>query len=430
MLPADSQTFEIRQGISEMLSVSEALNLVLQDAKPGPAEPILLADCLSRVIAQDLLVTSDSPLFDKALMDGFAVCVRDRVSSSAAAGSSSQTFPIAETITAGCLPGVRLHLGLASRIMTGAQLPLGCNCVVPIEQVQFHEQQPETVTIPTSAMSPEANIMRRGAAARAGSVLLRAGTRLQPQHIAALAEFGIGTLSVHRRPSMAVLATGDELIAIDQPLEPGKIRNSNEPMLLAQGSVSGAVPISLGIARDDVRQLRQAIELGLQHDFFLLTGGVSAGLLDLVPQQLREAGVQQVFHGVHMKPGKPLWFGTRVHKSRCLVFGLPGNPVSSLACFELFVRPAIQVFCGLSPASSTQAVLSDPVQIKGDRPVYQPVFVSIDDRQVNARPVPWSSSSDLRATVEANGMALLQPEHGPYRSGESVEVWLWGDQRI
>ena len=415
-----------------MLSVPDAVAAILAQVQAGPSEARRLPECLARVLAEDLSAPHDSPPFDKAQMDGFAVRVGAVDHSNPNAALATITLPIAETITAGRIPAVAIHEGIASRIMTGAILPHGCNCVVPIERTQFDEQRPDSVTIAKSEMSPEANIMRQGTAAKTGSTLLRAGIRIQPQHIAAMAEFGIGTVPVVRQPHVAVLATGNELMEVEQSLEPGRIRNSNEPMLVAQVSASGAVPVPLGIARDNESELRASIERGLQNDVFLLTGGVSAGLLDLVPAQLGEAGVQQIFHGVHMKPGKPLWFGMREHGNRrCLVFGLPGNPVSSLVCFELFVRPAIQMLSGIKPgASPANAILTDTISVKGNRPVYQPVAVSISYGRLVARPVKWSSSSDLRATVEANGMALLHSKHGAYAAGDIVEIWLWGDQRL
>lgn len=171
------------------------------------------------------------------------------------------------------------------------------------------------------------------------------GTQLQPQQIAALAEFGEACVPVFRQPTVAVLATGDELIPFNEPLRLGAIRNSNEPMLAAQAATCNAIPVSLGVARDNIEELSLRIQQGLQHDVLLLSGGVSAGTLDLVPQQLATVGVEQIFHGVNMKPGKPLWFGIRRMESRTtLVFGLPGNPVSSLVCFELFVRPCLVKF--------------------------------------------------------------------------------------
>lgn len=412
-----------------MLSVTEALNLVLRRAQKGAVERISLMGALNRSLAEDLVATQDSPPFDKSLMDGFAVAAR---SSAAGADESDVNLPVVETITAGCLPTARIHGGNASRIMTGAPLPAGCDCVVPIEQTQFDDRSPDTVRIPLSAMRPESNLMRQGTAARAGSRLLAPGTRLQPQHIAALAEFGICIVPVHSTPTVAVLATGDELMSFDQSLQPGRIRNSNEPMLLAQVTACDAIAVSLGIARDNDEELLARIQLGLQQDVLLLTGGVSVGLLDLVPKQLARAGVQEIFHGVNMKPGKPLWFGTlEADGRRCLVFGLPGNPVSSLACFELFVRPALNQLSGYSHATrELSAVLTESISVKGNRPTYHPAIISVVDGRLTATPVPWSGSSDLRATVEANGMALLNPDHGTYTAGQPVAVWLWGNGRI
>ena len=415
-----------------MLSVSDALDMILLHVHSGSQESVSLTHSLSRVLAADLAVPSDSPPFDKALMDGFAVHSESVVKSSSDVHAETRTFRVVEVIAAGTTPSIPLGNGLASRIMTGAPLPDGCDCVVPIEQTMFDESAPESVTIPGGCIFPESNLMRCGTAARAGSKLLATGTRIQPQQIAALAEFGFASIPVYRKPLVAVLATGNELTPVNEALKPGSIRNSNEPMLIAQIEACGAVPLALGIARDEEASLQNAIQKGLQTDYFLLTGGVSAGLLDLVPQQLRRAGVSQVFHGVHMKPGKPLWFGKYERDlQRCLVFGLPGNPVSSLACFELFVRPALQRFSGLpDKVNSLTAVLTDFIQVKGDRPVYHPVHVSIQNGQLIAQPIPWSGSSDLRATVEANGMALLLVRHGLYKAGERVEVYLWGDQRL
>ena len=204
-------------------------------------------------------------------------------------------------------------------------------------------------------------------------------------------------------------------------------------MLAAQAATCNATPISLGVARDNIDELSRHIQQGLKHDVLLLSGGVSAGTLDLVPQQLAAAGVEQIFHGVDMKPGKPLWFGIRRNESRTtLVFGLPGNPVSSLVCFELFVKPALRKISGVitEQERSLTARLGESCMANGSRPVYQPGFISFSDGSLWFRPVPWNGSSDLRATIEANGMALLSSAHGPYNADEVVPVWFWGDGRI
>ena len=410
-----------------MLSVEDALAIVVAKALPGASETVELMNALQRVLAVDLLTPHDSPPFDKSLMDGFAV------TTSAVDDQEMIRLAVAETITAGMIPSKAVTTTNTVRIMTGAILPANCNCVVPIEQTQFDETAPEQVVIPRDAMVAEAHLMRQGSAARKGSQLLAAGTQLQPQQIAALAEFGQAHVTVYRRPTVAVLATGNELIAWDQPLRPGAIRNSNEPMLMAQAATCGACPVSLGVALDNVADLSLGIQKGLGHDVLLLSGGVSAGTLDLVPRQMAAAGVEQIFHGVDLKPGKPLWFGTRHRESRTtLVFGLPGNPVSSLVCFELFVRPALRRISGISSQNTSvmAARLSQSFVVKGNRPVYQPAVISVFDGQFLVRPVVWNGSSDLKATVEANGMALMSSSHGPYTAGELVPVWFWGDGRI
>ncbi len=410
-----------------MLSVIDALAIVLSKALPVISESVALTAALNRVLAVDLLTPHDSPPFHKSLMDGFAV------TTSAADDQEMIRLAVVETITAGMVPSKAVTTKNAVRIMTGATLPANCDCVVPIEQVQFDEDAPDHVVIPRGSIFAEANLMRQGSAARKGTQLLTAGTQLQPQQIAALAEFGQSCVPVYRRPTVAVLATGDELIACDQPLRPGAIRNSNEPMLMSQAATCGACPVSLGVARDTVAEISLGIQQGLEHDVLLLSGGVSAGTLDLVPQQLAAAGVEQIFHGVNMKPGKPLWFGTRHRESRTtLVFGLPGNPVSSLVCFELCVRPALRKVSGSTSQnpSGLAARLSQSFAVKGSRPVYQPAVISIHDGQILVRPIAWNGSSDLKATVEANGMALLSSAHGPYTAGDLVPVWFWGDGRI
>lgn len=416
-----------------MLSVTDALAMVLAQAMPVASEIEPLPNALRRILAIDVQTPHDSPPFHKSLMDGFAVTT---LSNSNPAATNDQEFislNVVETVTAGMIPSKPVTAATAVRIMTGAALPAGCDCVVPIERTQFDEANPNVVVIPRAAFFAESCLMRQGGAAKKGTRLMAAGTQLQPQQIAALAEFGEARVPVFRLPTVAVLATGDELIPFNEPLRPGAIRNSNEPMLAAQAATCDATPISLGVARDNIDELSMHIQQGLQHDVLLLSGGVSAGTLDLVPQRLAAAGVEQIFHGVDMKPGKPLWFGIRRSESRTtLVFGLPGNPVSSLVCFELFVRPALSKISGISTGQKPclTARLSEPYTAKGSRPIYQPGFISFCDGALRFRPVPWNGSSDLRATIEANGMALLSSAQGPYNVNDAVMVWFWGDSRI
>jgi molybdopterin molybdotransferase len=411
-----------------MLTVFEATQAVLQHVPVPQKEQVSLLQALHRVLVQDVLVPEESPAFPKALMDGFAVSVTTDMAQSGRLidDSESLRLRVVETVVAGQVPHRKPNQNEAVRIMTGAPIPSGCCCVVPVEHVEFHEQDPEWVVIPRKQLVFGANILAAGAIAHVGDLLLTAGTQLQPSQVGALAEFGISLVPVSKNPSVAVLATGNELVHFSRQPGAGCIRNSSQPMLAAQIQTANGIPQLLGIAKDSTESLKAGISVGLRADVLLLTGGVSAGIHDLVPQQLEMAGVTRIFHGVLMKPGKPLWFGIRKDRGHvCLVFGLPGNPVSSLACFELFVRPALRRLSGLPGESLCQATLTEPFQVWGHRPVYQPVALSQKCGTMLARPVPWSNSSDLKATVNANGMALLEPEHGPYGAGECVSVWLW-----
>lgn len=406
-----------------MLNVADALARVLSAVTVSSAELTPLDQCLNLLLATDLKTPHDSPPFDKSMMDGFALNT-DRT-----AGTDARVvLKVLETITAGSIPTQQLTPGTAARIMTGAPMPSGADCVVPIEKTLFDESKPDRVSIHPADIEFDRNVLRQGVSARQGTMLMSSGTVIQPQHIAVLAEFGMAQIPVFRRPTVSVLATGDELVPVSAELTPGRIRNSNEPMLAAQIARANAVPVPLGVARDNRDDLRTHISHGLKSDFLLLSGGVSAGTLDLVPSELEAAGVRQIFHKIDMKPGKPLWFGVLDKPEQtCWVFGLPGNPVSSMICFELFVRSAIRRFSGWkNPAPQTRrAVLTETVIVKGDRLTYFPCALARDESKLLATPVAWGGSADLRSTADANGMCPLPPAAEPYQAGASVDCISW-----
>jgi molybdopterin molybdotransferase len=262
-----------------------------------------------------------------------------------------------------------------------------------------------------------------------------------------LAEVGRVTLSAIPRPTVAILSTGNELVPAAETPGPGQIRNSNGPMLAALVQSAGAVPHDLGIARDEPDELRRLIADGLRSGVLVLSGGVSAGVLDLVPGVLAELGVRQVFHKVNLKPGKPLWFGVRadaecgtrnpdstaaetphsafrIPNSSALVFGLPGNPVSTLVCFELFVRPALRRLAG-RPAAEQQplvARLTRDFTHKGNRPTYHPARLDTADGRPVVAPVAWQGSADLRAFAEANALVHFPEGDRHFPAGQEVEV--------
>jgi molybdopterin molybdotransferase len=253
---------------------------------------------------------------------------------------------------------------------------------------------------------------------RAGDVVLPAGTSIAPAAVGLLAGVGRAIVSTIRPPRVAVLATGNELVEADTKPGPGQIRNSNGPMLVAQAARSGAVSRYLGIGRDEPSELAAMVRNGLEtSDVLILAGGVSVGAFDLVPGVLRELGVEAHFHKVRMKPGKPLLFGTRGDK---LVFGLPGNPVSSFVCFELFVRPALRALAGHRDPGPTTATLplSEALSAKNDRPTFHPAKLE----GTAVRPLPWFGSADLRALLTVDALLALPPGEVRYESGQPAPV--------
>src|SRR5262245_52318774 len=398
-----------------MLSVDEALALVLQHATPLPPVPTVLGEARGRVLAETVVSNVDSPPHDKSIVDGFALIAADIK----AAGTE---LKVLEEVTAGAVPTHVVEPGTATRIMTGAPLPRGADAVVMVEQTKLADG---AVTILQSPVKPGQNIMRRAAAMSRGQTVLSSGRQLRAIEIGLLAEIGRPFVAAIPPPRVAVLTTGNELAAPSVVPIPATIRNSNGPMLHGLAKQAGAHVSDLGIARDDATELARDINAGLSRDVLVLSGGVSAGTLDLVPQVLAKLGVTQVFRKINLKPGKPLWFG---HKPRCaghdtLVFGLPGNPVSSLVCFELFVRPAIQKLRGLPPTGLPRgsARLAQDHQHRGDRDTYWPA--KLEDSLVT--PLAWQGSGDLRTLTDANCLAHFPAGDRPYQKGEAVDILLF-----
>jgi molybdopterin molybdotransferase len=300
------------------------------------------------------------------------------------------------------------------RIFTGAPIPPGADAVVKQEDVTVDGG---TIRL-AKAVKPGANVMRRGTEMRAGEVIVPAGTVLSPVAVGLLAAVGKSPAPVFSRPRVGVLVTGNELVDAGRVPAGGQIRNTNGPMLLAMAFRAGAITRKAGIATDEEGRLASLVRLALRtDDVVVLSGGVSVGKYDLVPDVLKSLGVEIHFHTVRMKPGKPLLFGTFRDK---LVFGLPGNPVSAAVGFELFVRPAIDIMCGRTDPGPKElrVPLSEPLSAKHDRPTYHPAVIGAD----SVRPLPWQGSADLRALLPANGYVVLPPGEVSYPTGEVVNV--------
>jgi len=396
-----------------MLSVAEAQAKVLQLARPQKPQSLPLTPAAhGLVLAEDIVSDLDMPPYDKALMDGYAVRATD-------VADGQGLLTVIEEVTAGQVPKLPVGPGQATRIMTGAPIPAGADAVVMIERTK--QPDPSHIHVDDKPIRPGMNLLARAREMRRGETVLAAGAVLRPQEFGLLASVGRTEVKLYPRPQVAVLSTGDEIVEASETPGPGQIRNGNGPMLLAQVLRAGGLPKFLGIARDRVDSLRPLLVEGLKNQILVLSGGVSAGKLDLVPGVLQELGVEAHFHKVEMKPGKPVFFGSR---AGTLVFGLPGNPVSALVCFELFVRPAIQRLLGRAEPGPAMlpAKLIDDFTYKTDRPTYYPAVLRLGSAGWEVQPVPWFGSADLRGLTHAEAFVLFPAGDHQHRAGQVFSV--------
>jgi len=403
-----------------MIDISNALSLILEQAKPGPPATKPTGQALGLVLAEDVASDIDSPPYDKALMDGYAVVASD-------VQSGKAELRVLEEIVAGDMPREVVVSGTATRIMTGAPMPDGADAVVIIERTElFESAESSIVRTRDHDVQPGQNIMRRATSLHKGDVVLRAGRPVAAVDVGIMSEVGRHEVLVHSQPSVAVLATGNELVPADQVPGAGQIRNSNGPMLCALAERAGGTAIDLGIGRDEEAELTRLVQRGLKEDVLVLSGGVSAGVLDLVPQVLQDVGVTPIFHKVRVKPGKPMWFGVASGAGNTLVFGLPGNPVGTLVCFELFVRPALGALAGrhTNDLPTVEARLTRRHRQRGDRPTYYPAVVRNESAATLVEPLDWHGSADLPTLARADGLALFPAERTQFEAGESITVLL------
>jgi molybdopterin molybdotransferase len=398
-----------------MLTVEEALDLLRQSCATLAPARIPLGEVAGLMLAEDVASDVDSPPYDKAMMDGYAVRSADR----------EPERRVLEEVAAGAVPRFPLTPGVASRIMTGAPIPEGADAVVPVEQTELVDAV--TVRLQQVDPRPGQNVLSLGASMRAGDVVIKRGNVVRPVEVGILAETGHDSVLVTPRPRLAILPTGNELVAVGEKPGDGQIRNSNGPMLVAAGRRAEADAVELPTARDTHEDLTRRVQQGLAADVFVLSGGVSAGKFDLVPQVLAEQGVEQVFHKVALRPGKPLWFGIRRDPDtaqRVLVFGLPGNPVSSLVCFELFVRPAIAALAGrgFAQLNAVRATLSRAYDHPGGRAACLPAILSTQRSDATVDILKWQGSADIATLARANGLVRLPTEPRRFEAGDRLDV--------
>jgi len=411
-----------------MISVEEALSKILSAVQVLDSETKPILDCLGQVLAQDVYSPIDVPPHDNSAMDGYALRAE---SIKQASLKDPKILRIIGEVAAGHVPNVGVKSGQAVRIMTGGFLPEGADTVVPFEDTDEVEQKQNAtkeneIGIRTS-LAEGCNIRRKGEDIARGKLVLEKGNLIDPADIGVLASLGKSSISVIRRPVVGILATGDEVVEIGQPVPDGKIYNSNSYSLAAQVIRYGGTPKLLGVAPDDVDQLTASIRSALICDMLVTSGGVSLGDYDVVKQVLAAEGHVN-FWTVRMKPGKPLAFGTFKRSDGKLIphLGLPGNPVSSMITFEVFARPAIFKMMGRNNSAkpTITAVMEDSVQNQDGRRVFARVVVSRKDGSYFAHVTGPQGSGILTSMAKANGLAIIPENVEEVRPGDSVEVMM------
>ena len=382
---------------SQLLSIDAALVLVGERVRPLEAEDVPLGAAAGRILAGDLVAEADLPPFASSAMDGFAVRAADTPGTLAIAGESAAGAPFAGVVGP----------GEAITISTGAVVPGGADAIVPVEDTRQAITGPSggRIEIPDSA-PVGAHMRDAGSDVARDQHLLEGGARIGAAQIGAIASAGIATVRCGRRPRVAIIGTGSELRQLGEQLGPGQIYDSNAPMLAAALETVGAEVTRIGTAADTPSAHRDALARALAHDVVISTGGVSVGPHDLVRGIGAELGVDEVFWRVALRPGKPIWFGVR---ERTLVFGLPGNPVSSLVCFELFVRPALLALQGAPfRPGFLSGVLSAPARPSRQRDDLVRVrYAPTGDGRVGLDPLADQQSHQIAVTARADAVARL-----------------------
>jgi molybdopterin molybdotransferase len=395
--------------VSELISIDEAQGRVLDAVRPLATEDVPLAEALGRVLAEDVESAIDVPPFDSSAMDGYAVV----------AGPGAELEVVDES-RAGRPAEAAVEPGKAIRISTGGAVPEGSTAVVPLER---SEVVGAAERIRVGASAPGDNIRRAGEDVRSGRVVLARGSSLGPPELGVAASVGRASLRCARRPRVAILVTGDELTEPGQPLGPGGIYSSNGWALAAQAERAGARVTTRETVPDEAADTRAALARSLDwSDVVIVSGGVSVGPHDHVKPALAELGVEERFWGVRLRPGKPTWFGTRGEQ---LVFGLPGNPVSAMVGFHLFVRTALAAMQGADPsAPRASATLDEPVPRHPNREQAVRVHLETSGDGWRARATGPQGSHMLTSMLGATALARIAPGQGEVPAGERVEVEL------
>ena len=399
-----------------MITVEEALVKILSHIQTLGTEKVSLMEALGRVLAEDIVAPRDIPPLDNSAMDGYAVRWEDIQKASQ---DRSVRLEVIEDLPAGFIAKKTVRKGQAIRIMTGAPIPQGADTVVPLEETT---KEGDSVLI-SKAIAMGDCIRHAGEDVKQGDQVISGGDLIRPAEVVMLASVGRSFVSVHQKPQVAILCTGDELVDVDEDLDDAKIVSSNSYSLAAQVKDCGAIPVQLGIARDRKEEIEQKLRQGLRADVLVSSAGVSVGDYDYVRDVLNDLGMEMIFWKVAMKPGKPLAFGMIKGKP---VFGLPGNPVSSMVSFEQFVRPSLLKMMGHGKLFRPviEAILKEEIHKEPGRRHFIRAFVSFEQERYYVTTTGDQGSAILRSMIKANGLVIIPENERHIRAGEKVKVQL------
>lgn len=398
-----------------MTEVAEAESAILERMPQRPAEEAPTAAAAGRILAETVHAERDQPPFDRVTMDGIAIRFRDWE-------SGMRRFEIAATQAAGAAPTV-CGPGRCIEIMTGAMLPEGADTIIPVERIELVDGA--ALVASDAAVEAGQFIHRRGSDRRAGDVVLEPGLRLGPAEIAVLASAGRSRVAVAALARVAVISTGDELVDLDEPIAPFQIRSCNDLAVAASLEGAGLARATRARLKDDRDRILAAVRtLHAENDAVILSGGVSMGQFDFVPDVLEALGCEPVFHRINQKPGRPMWFG--MSRDGKPIFALPGNPVSTLLCATRYVLPAFRQAAGLPPGAPEWVSLADDVRSPQGLTYFVPVKLSWSENGVEtAKPRPTNTSGDFATLANTDGFVELPPGRTVHPRGTIGRLYRW-----